>query len=120
MKTDEGVRSSGMPNLSLSWVAVMADPHVGWEVLQLVVLNNFISVADDLENHHVLAMRKNERFLIAKRSVKFSIKRVTVLIYEFVLCNLVRVNEACFLHELCKNFFFDSTEVPAHLGRFHL
>ncbi len=85
MQTYEGVGAAWMPHPSFGWVTVVADPNVCFEIFQFIVSNDLVSLPHDLQNHHVLSVRKDEGFLFAERSVEFLVQCVAVLIDELVL-----------------------------------
>src|SRR6266705_6096029 len=85
VQSDKRVCSAGMPDPALRWISVVADPDVSLEIFQPVIFYNIISVADQFENNQVLAVRDNERFLLAQRRVVLEVEPVAVLVDELVL-----------------------------------
>src|SRR6266699_1689860 len=85
MQPDKRMRSAGMPDPALRRIAVVANPDMRLEIFQPVILYNIISIADQFENDQVLAVRNNERFLLAQRRVVLEIEPVAVLVDELVL-----------------------------------
>src|SRR2546428_970727 len=79
------VGAAGMPDPALRRIAVVANPDVSFEILQLVILYNIISIADQFENNQVLAVGNNECFLLAQRRVVLKVQLVAVLVDELVL-----------------------------------
>ena len=70
VQTDERVRAARMPDAALRRVALVGDPDVRAQVLQPVVLDDLLGVADDLEYHQVSPVRQHERPLLAERRVE--------------------------------------------------
>src|SRR5947208_17151872 len=76
MQPDKWVCAAGMPDPTFSRISVVADPDVGFEVFQSVILYNIISVADQFQNDYVLAMRDNERYLLSHYHIALEIHPV--------------------------------------------
>src|SRR5437016_547730 len=85
VQSDKRVCTAGMPDTALRRIAVVADPYVSLEIFQPVILYNIISIPDKFENNQVLAVRDNERFLLAQRRVVLEVETVAVLVDELVL-----------------------------------
>src|SRR5437667_3129903 len=85
VQSDKRVCAARMPDPALRRIAVVANPDVSLEILQPVIFYNIISVADQFENDKVLAVRDNECFLLAQRSVVLEVEPVAVLVDELVL-----------------------------------
>ncbi len=64
----ERVGAAGVPDAPLGRVALVGDPDVGLEGLELVVLGDLLRVADDLEDHHIPAVGEDEGPLFARGS----------------------------------------------------
>ena len=62
----EGVRPTRVPHLSLGRVALVGNPAVGFEILQQVVLNNMLGIADQLQDHNIASVRKHEGPLLSQ------------------------------------------------------
>jgi hypothetical protein len=71
----ERVRAAGVPHAALGGVALVGDPDVGFEVLELVVLDVLLGVAHQLEHQLVAAVREHEGALFAERGVQVSLRR---------------------------------------------
>src|SRR5215831_4341698 len=74
-----------MPDFPFSRIAMMPDPNVGAEVLQAVVANHIIAVADHLEHEQVFPVRQHESSFVASRGIEHTIEPVRVLVDNFVL-----------------------------------
>src|SRR6266566_796742 len=85
VQSDKRVCTARMPDPTLGRVSVVADPYVSLEIFQPVVLYDIVSVADQFENDQVLAVRDDERFLLAQRRVVLEVEPVAVLVDELVL-----------------------------------
>src|SRR5205809_3311866 len=85
VQSDKRVRAARMPDSTLRWIAVVADPDVSLEIFQSVIFYNIISVADQFENNQVLAVGNDECFLLAERRVVLMVETVGVLVDELVL-----------------------------------
>src|SRR6266704_5504478 len=85
VQSDKWVCTARMPDPALRRIAVVANPYVSLEILQPVILYNIISIPDQFENNQVLAVRNDERFLLAQRRVVLEVEPVAVLVDELVL-----------------------------------
>src|SRR6266702_2744979 len=74
VQSDKRVRAARMPDSALRRVAVVADPDVSLEIFQPVILYNIISIPDQFENDQVLAVRKDECFLLSQRRVVLEVE----------------------------------------------
>ena len=79
------MRSPGMPHPALGGIALVGDPHVGFEILELVVLHVLLGVADQLEDQQVPRVREHEGALLAQRGVVPLVEPVGVAPDELVL-----------------------------------
>ncbi len=65
VETDEGTRAAGVPDPPPGRVAVVPDPDVRVQVLEPVMADHVVAVADHLEHRRVLPVREHERPLLA-------------------------------------------------------
>ncbi len=80
----ERVRATRVPHAALGGVALVRDPHVGTEILQLVVLDVLLGVAHDLEDQLVAAVRQHEGALVAQRGVEGVVQAIGIAPHELV------------------------------------
>ena len=81
---DERMGPAGMPDPPFGGISLVGDPDVGLEILQLVVLGRLLGIPDDLQDHHVPAVRKDEGLLLAEGGVKIPVQLEAVLEDELV------------------------------------
>lgn len=81
----EGVGAAWMPHSPLRRVPVMSYPDMCREVLEFVVMDDLVTISNDLEDDQVFSVRENEGFLLTERCVEFPVEGIAVLIDEFVL-----------------------------------
>ncbi len=96
----------------------MRDPHVGAEVLQLVVLHVLLGVAHDLEDQLIAAVRQYEGTLVAQRGVEGVIQFVGIAPHELVfqLARGERLQSGGFGKRL-QHRGLDPHHVAVHVGR---
>ena len=118
---DERVRAARMPDAALGGIALVRDPDVRVEVLELVVPNDLLGVADQLEDEQVARVREHERLLLAERGVVRVVQAIRVAIDELVL-DVARGErrQAVLLSKGPQQFRLDPHEVAVHVGRLDL
>ena len=73
-----------MPHAPLGGVALVGDPHVGLEILKLVILHVLLGVTHHLEDQQVAPVREDERPLLAQRRVERFVELVGIPPHELV------------------------------------
>jgi hypothetical protein len=61
--------SAWMPYTSLRGITLMSNPDVGIKVFKLIVLGYLLGITDNLEYHHVSAVRKDKGLFVAQSTV---------------------------------------------------
>ena len=119
--TAEGVRPAGMPHPSLGGVALVGNPAVGFEILQQVVLDDLLCIADKLQYHDIASVRQHKSPLISQRGIELLVDTEGVLADIFVL-NTAGVNtmQPVFLYKTFKYVFFNPDEITPDIGRLDL
>ena len=85
VQPDERVRAARVPHAALGGIALVGDPDVGLEILELVVLHVLLGVAHQLEDQQVSRVREHEGALLAQRGVEGVVEPVGVAPDELVL-----------------------------------
>ena len=118
VQTHERVRATRVPHASFCGIALVRDPHVGAEVLQLVVLHVLLGVAHDLEDQLIAAVRQYEGTLVAQRGVEGVIQFVGIAPHELVfqLARGERLQSGGFGKRL-QHRGLDPHHVAVHVGR---
>jgi hypothetical protein len=88
---DEGMRAAGMPDAALGGIALVGDPSVGPEILEPVVLDDLLGIADDFQDHQLRPWDRTKAFCFAQGGVKRLVQLEGVLVDEFVF-GLARVH----------------------------
>ena len=96
----------------------MGDPHMGLEVLELVVLHVLLGVADHLEDQQVARVREDEGALLAQGGVVRVVEPVGVAPDELVLQRArLQVLQPGGLGEDLQHVRLDPHHVAVHVGR---
>ena len=77
----ERVRSARVCDSTSSWIAMVTDPDVGGKVVQAVVLDDVLSIADDFQDEHVSSMTQHERISAPILCIKFDIQLVGIAVH---------------------------------------
>jgi hypothetical protein len=118
VEADKGMRAAGMPHAALRRVALVGDPGVGAEVVELVVLDDLLGVAHDLEHEQVAPVREHERLLFAEGGVERLVQTYGVAIDELVLDVARRkIAEAVLLGEGLQGIGLHAHQVAVDVGR---
>ncbi len=117
----KGWAPPGCQTRPLVGIALVGDPDVGLEVLQLVVLGDLLRIADDLEDHHVPAVGEDKGPLFAERAVVGLVQEERILVDELFL-RLVegQVLKAALLLKADECLRLDADKVALHRGRLDL
>ena len=75
---DERVGAAGVPHAPFGGVALVGDPDVGFEILELVVLDVLLGIADQLEHQLIAAVRQHEGALLAQRGIHGVVQAVGI------------------------------------------
>ena len=121
IQPDERMGPPGVPDPPPRGISLVGDPDVGLEIFEPVILRGLLGIPDDLQDHHVPAVREDERPLLAEGGVKTPVQLETVLEDELVF-HLPAVGpvELISRREIRERVFFDPDEVTVHIGGFHL
>src|SRR5207247_11363045 len=84
MQPDKWVCAAGMPDPTFCRISMVADPDVGFEVFQSVILYNIISVADQFQNDEVLSMINNEHLVLTQCRVALECQQAAFRILTLV------------------------------------
>ncbi len=79
----ERVGATRMRDPATCRVSVVTDPNVGCEIVQTIVFDDVLSIADNLQNQHVSSMTQNESISPPILSVEFNVEFVCVSVYIF-------------------------------------
>jgi hypothetical protein len=121
VEPDKGMGAAGMPYPALCGVSLVGDPHVGVEVLELVVLDDLLGVAHDLEHEQVPPVREHERLLLAERGVEGFVQACGVAEDELVLdVPRRKIADAVLLGEGLQDVGLDPYQVAVDIGRLDL
>ncbi len=85
VEAGERVCPAGVPDAPLGRIALVGDPDVRLEGLQLVVLGDLLRVPDDLEDHHIPAVGEDKSPFFAQRAVIGPVEKEGVLVDELFL-----------------------------------
>ncbi len=120
VQAHERVRPARMPHAALGGISLVSYPHVGVEVLQLVVLHVLLGVTHALEDQEVAGVREHEGALLAQRRVVLVVELVGVAPYELVFQRpRLQVLKAGRLSEFAQHLGLDPHGVPVHVRRAH-
>ena len=117
----EGMGAAGMPDAALGGEALVGDPDMGAEVLDLIVFDDGLGVSDHLENHDVFAVGQDEGLLSPSEAVIFLVQPEAVLVDELVF-GLIRRSRSWSLFSAMKrveDIGFHPDEIAADIRRFH-
>ncbi|MFA5374276.1 MAG: hypothetical protein WC455_00745 [Dehalococcoidia bacterium] len=81
----EGVAAAGVPDAAAGGVALVRQPGMGLEIVELIVTDDVLGVAHDLQYHHVPSVGHDEGLLLAQRGVVLLIDIEAVAVDELVL-----------------------------------
>ena len=112
---DEGMGAPGVPHPSLRRIAVVADPNVRAKVLEAVGSDDVLSVADHLQDEHVLSVGEDERALLPSRGVELPVQTVGILVDDLVLRG-PRIGGAVGAHEFGAHLIAHPNEVAPTCG----
>ena len=73
-----------MPDAALGREPLVGDPHVGAEVLDLVIFDDRLGKTDDLKDHDVPAVGEDKGLLLAQGGVVFLVEFEAVLVDKLV------------------------------------
>ncbi len=80
----EGVCATGMGDPSPGRIAVMTDPDMGGHIIEAVVLDDILGIADNLQNQHITSVRQDKGIGTAVLSIEFDIQSVGVAEHVFL------------------------------------
>ena len=81
----ERMAAAGMPDPAARRIALVGEPCVGLEIIQLVVPDDVFGITNDLQDHHVPAMGHDKGLFLSERSVVPRVDSEAVLIDKLVL-----------------------------------
>ena len=81
----EGMAAARMPDAAAGRIALMGQPGMGLEIIQLVIADDVLRIADDFQDHHVPAMGHDKGLFLAQRGVIMRVDLEAVLIDELIL-----------------------------------
>ena len=84
VETDKRMRPGRVPDSTLGGVPLVRDPDVGLEVVQLVVLDHLLGIADDLQDEKIPAMGEDKGLLFSIGVIVGLVEPVGVLINKLV------------------------------------
>ncbi len=117
----EWMSAAGMPHTALGRVALMGNPDMGVEVLKPIILGHLLGVTDNLQDHHVPAMRENKGLLVAQGAVKGEIQLIGILIdaffFRFIFGERFKFP---LLLECCQGFRSDADKITFYLRGLYL
>ena len=117
----ERMGAAGMPDAALGREALVGDPFVGAQLLDFVILDDGLGIADHLEDHDVPAVGEHEGPLFAQGGVIFLVEAEAVLVDEFVLrLAAVQLLQMVFRDERIQHLRLDADEIAADIRRQHL
>ena len=101
-----------MPYTALGGVALVGNPYVGLESLELVVLGHFFGVAHDLQDHDIVALGKDKAFFLPQRGVEGLVQLVAILGDELVFHQAQGdFVKAVLLHKMLQDLGLDPDKV---------
>ena len=113
MERAERMAAAGMPYPAAGRISLVGEPDVGFEIVQFIVPDNVLRIADDLQDHHVPAVGHDKGAFLAERRVIMGVNLETVLIDKLVLgVPTVQGGEIIVRDILVQDVVFDADEIP--------
>ena len=121
IETDKRMSAAGMPHAAFRGIALMGDPDMGIKIFKLIVLCHLLGITDDLQDHHVPAVRKDKGLLITEGAVKSKIQLIGILIDTFFFCLILWEHlKVTLLLKSRQGFRFNADKISFHLWRFYV
>nr|QNO53277.1 hypothetical protein OJOIIACA_00001 [Methanosarcinales archaeon ANME-1 ERB6] len=119
MHSHEWVSTTGMPYPAPCGITLMRYPDMSSEILKFIISYYVLCITNDLQYHHIPAVREHKRPLFAERSVELRIDFEAILIDELVFCpSSVYIRQFIFSYELIKHILLNPNKIPPYIRWF--
>ena len=115
------MRSARMPHTPLGGIALMGNPRMRLKILELVILDILLGIADQFENQEISSVGEDEGALVAERGVVVVVEPVGIPPDEFILeIAGTKGLRAPLRGEGFQDIGLCAHHIPVHIRRTHL